>query len=509
MISRQVSRAALAAFVVSFSLSIAAVGFTQTITVGVPDPERLVEQWLDPFAFDEPVSSGIDGPWAHITPTTFSYLDNAVISNGTTLYNFGGFNYANYDNGDPWGGTVQSSTGGAWATLQSAPDDLEWTVRAAINGDYVYVTAGGIDGDMAPDTNTFYRYQISTNTWTTRANVPNGRTWATQLVADGGYIYLVGGGYISSLDGDFIASNQLRRYSIAGNSWASLRNMPASRGFHCAFAYSGKIYVIGGHNGSTGQSTSWIYDIAGDTWTNDPVTLGTRHFGGACIQADTGGKTIIIASGVEGSPEAITQNTWIRHLSIGGPWQNFGLVPSKVYRTGGAAIGLTAYLVQGAYNDIFDTNFVQSSPIPTTPSTTTTTTSTTTTTKTTTTTTTPPTTTTTKPPTTTTSPTTTTTNPGTTTTTAPPTTTTTPATTTTTTPATTTTTTVPGTTTTTSVPSTTSTTTTTEPDEELDDDDDTADDSPVDFDDDFAEDEDEQEGDDDDGSGELSGGCGC
>ena len=126
------------------------------------------------------------------------------------------------------------------------------------DGTYIYIVGGSIAGNL---TNSLYRYDPATNTYTTLANLPLS-TSAQAAVYLNGKIYRIGGcGNV----GCSFGTAQVDIYTIATNTWASGPAYPIGAAYVSAVVYNGFIYVAGGRDGN-GQTTSKTYRL-------DPVAL--------------------------------------------------------------------------------------------------------------------------------------------------------------------------------------------------------------------------------------------
>jgi hypothetical protein len=132
--------------------------------------------------------------------------------------------------------TIASNTatvitvGTAWTTQPDATS----TFSIEGNDDFLYL--------LGNNAVTMYRYQISTNTWTTLA--PGAaRAAAPGLGASGHWVWgctptewtdesaIQNGRYIYSFQGGAVAGGPLHRYDIAANTWATITYAPATETF--------------------------------------------------------------------------------------------------------------------------------------------------------------------------------------------------------------------------------------------------------------------------------------
>ena len=148
-----------------------------------------------------------------------------------------------------------------WTTAAPIPTKREGYGAAEVGGIFYYI-AGYIPGDSTINE----AYDPSTDTWTTKASLPDTARAETVAVSDGSYVYLIGGRTVS------LVGKDLWRYNPATDSWTSLASMPTARATeHMAAYYNGKIYVVGGRTasapGSGALATVEIYDIASNTWS--------------------------------------------------------------------------------------------------------------------------------------------------------------------------------------------------------------------------------------------------
>lgn len=125
----------------------------------------------------------------------------------------------------------------------------------AIVGDNIYIM-GGWNGSTA--TNTFQKYNITTDTVTSLGTIPYTGYQAQSFVYNGN-IYLFGGYNGVSL-------KEFWMYNIETNSWIAKPQGLTLR--HASFGgiIGDKFWVIGGSTGSTGISTIEYYDFTLEQW---------------------------------------------------------------------------------------------------------------------------------------------------------------------------------------------------------------------------------------------------
>ncbi len=118
----------------------------------------------------------------------------------------------------------------------------------------------------------FRPVQAQGNTWTTKANMPTGRSGLAAAEING-KLYAVGGNN----------GGVLQVYDPQTNSWMSLASMPAGRSGVAAAVIDGKLYAVGGLNFGTPQNALQVYDPQTDTWTSKASMPTARGALGAAV----------------------------------------------------------------------------------------------------------------------------------------------------------------------------------------------------------------------------------
>jgi len=181
------------------------------------------------------------------------------------------------------------------------------------------------------------------NLWTTKCPMPTGRD---RLAAAeiGGKLYVVGG-YEGTPSGRGILST-LEVYDPVTDTWTTKRSMPTARYALAAAEIGGKLYVVGGSNGMAYcLSTLEVYDPATDTWTTK-CPMPTERSGLAA--AEIGEKLYVVGG-------AHWRDTGLRYLStleVYDPatdtWTTKRSMPTGRERLAAAEIGGKLYVVGGS-----------------------------------------------------------------------------------------------------------------------------------------------------------------
>jgi len=211
------------------------------------------------------------------------------------------------------------------------------------DNDKIYMIGGTPNGEVGSNVPYIYRYDPVTDTWETNLSpMPEARGWI-----QGGYwngkIYVPGGFTNSGTN-----SNTFYIYDISSNSWTIGPPLPEKRFAYGLAVWNGNIYVIGGYTDSgTGSKTVYRFNIANNQWTVATSIPLEFDMGGCCYLGDTiylvGGYrrsanqvwTRILRGIIDNqNPDNITW-TWGAYL----PYSNFNnaacALPGKIYMIGG------------------------------------------------------------------------------------------------------------------------------------------------------------------------------
>ena len=126
----------------------------------------------------------------------------------------------------------------------------------------------------------FRPVQAQGNTWTTKADMPTGRSGLSAAEING-KLYAVGGNN----------GGVLQVYDPQTNSWMSMASMPTGRSGLAAEVIDGKLYAVGGLYFGTPQYVLEVYDPQTDTWTYKAIMPTAR---GALAAAAIDGKLYVV-----------------------------------------------------------------------------------------------------------------------------------------------------------------------------------------------------------------------
>ena len=194
----------------------------------------------------DPVSNS----WATKAPMSVPRSQLTAKAVGGKLYVLGGHDGASAvpanEEYDP-----ESDT---WSLKAPLPTPRYQLLSAVVNG-RLY-TLGGIIGNSSATVNTNEEFDPVLNTWSSKTPMPTTRyAFATGVI--GGKVYAAGGYSLLTGGGPHLSANE--EYDPATDNWATRAPLPTARRETAGEAIGGKLYVIGGYNG-TPKNTNEAYD---------------------------------------------------------------------------------------------------------------------------------------------------------------------------------------------------------------------------------------------------------
>ncbi|MCW4023836.1 MAG: hypothetical protein NWF01_02235 [Candidatus Bathyarchaeota archaeon] len=179
---------------------------------------------------------------------------------------------------------TQASTQDSWETKAAMPTGRS-QLGVAVVQDKIYAIGGEIKKTNL-ESHSNEMYDPSTNTWTTKQPMPTVRG-AFGIAAYNNKIYCISGciiGKISVEIGSWEITGVNEVYDPQTNTWSTKASMPNPRYGLNAHVINGKIYLIGGHNGTDTVNLNSVYDIATDTWsTKTPVPHAVQNYASAVV----------------------------------------------------------------------------------------------------------------------------------------------------------------------------------------------------------------------------------
>lgn len=165
---------------------------------------------------------------------------------------------------------------------------------ASITSGMMYVLGGANDTGV---TNAVWQYNPESDTWRAQANKPTAVQHVHGAVLNG-KIHVPGG---ELADGR--VSDVLEIFDPAQNTWSTGASLPAPRSGYGLVAFEGKLYLIGGWDGSTVTDTTFVYDPDRDTWsTAAPMATARAYMGTAVADGQ-----VFVLGGVGTDGQALAQ----------------------------------------------------------------------------------------------------------------------------------------------------------------------------------------------------------
>jgi len=181
---------------------------------------------------------------------------------------------------------------------------------------------------------------VSPDSWASMDSMPTARTGFGVAVSNG-KIYVIGGS-----NGSVLSINEM--YDPATDTWVTKVPMPTAREYFAVAAYRNKIYAIAGSTG-TGSSTlvTEVYDTITDTWaTVSPLQSDTvREY----LSANVVNGKIYVISGVasylpRGAPSSAENNVYAPALDT---WTRKASIPQPVFQYASAVVDGKIYIIGG------------------------------------------------------------------------------------------------------------------------------------------------------------------
>jgi len=202
---------------------------------------------------------------------------------------------------------------------------------ALINGK-LYVAGGTINNGT--QIGTVEMYDPSTNTWVTKASLPDyiKRSGFVAGVIDG-KLYLAGGQKLG------VPTNELLVYDPGQDSWAKGPDLPDVCDGAAGGVTNKKLYVVGGATG--GATKNWVYDPAIPSWdvTNEPMPEGRNQPTGGVINGE-----LYVAGGFDAIGAT---STLLVYNASSDTWSTRADMTAARYRGAADTIDGKLYLVGG------------------------------------------------------------------------------------------------------------------------------------------------------------------
>jgi len=175
---------------------------------------------------------------------------------------------------------------GTWQAMASAPTKRTEVVGAALGGK-VYVVGGFNEPGLSSIMNlavsdAVEEYDPSTDRWATKAPLPIGLHHAG-AASFGGRLYIIGG-FTKSLFSVWQPVASVYMYDPEADSWMERVSMPTKRGALAVAELGGKLFAIGGYDGTGNSRAVEVYDPAANSWsTKAPLPTARDHLAAVTV----------------------------------------------------------------------------------------------------------------------------------------------------------------------------------------------------------------------------------
>jgi DNA-binding CsgD family transcriptional regulator/N-acetylneuraminic acid mutarotase len=231
---------------------------------------------------------------------------------------------------------VANSTA-TWAPQRDLPEAI--TAAAATSADgRIYIiggrTAKGISGRV-------WRFDPATNSLATLPEKPLAVADASAVVL-GGKIWVPGGAQTGGT-----VSSQLDVYDPANQSWATKAALPQPRSGYGLAAVDGRLYLLGGWDGTRARAETFMYDPANDSWTElDPMPSARAY----CSATAVDGK-IYVLGGEDATGPSVANEQFTPALDGKGSWAKVTPLPQPRTKLSTATVSNNIVVLGGTQDE--------------------------------------------------------------------------------------------------------------------------------------------------------------
>lgn len=174
-----------------------------------------------------------------------------------------------------------------WSTVAPSPIARSEAAGVAVDGN-LYVFGGYIKSTVKPFTRPISRadvYNPTNNTWNRIKDLPNPLTH-TGTAVDGRDIYLAGGYPGKPTGGQSFATRNVWKYNVDTNTWVAMPSLPEARGSGELALLGRELHFFGGVDANrVDKEHHWVLSLDGGTsWTPAaPLPNPRSHLGDAVI----------------------------------------------------------------------------------------------------------------------------------------------------------------------------------------------------------------------------------
>jgi len=243
-------------------------------------------------------------------------------------------------------------------TWQSAaPSGIRRAELAGVeHGGKIYVLGGRGPGGTGIYSTTLMNelevYDTEANTWQTLPPMPTARAGLGAAIV-GNTLYAIGGrvGWAGGVLKMGQVVNTVEAYDINTGRWTTKSPLPTPRSDLVVLAHGGKIYAIGGWDGTSNSggdlATVEVYDPGKDRWTKLPSSMPTPRTAAAGAVLDN---SIYVVGGMQGMVGPSTELPVAEAYDVlKGRWRTIESMPTARAQLGVAASNSQLFAIGGGY----------------------------------------------------------------------------------------------------------------------------------------------------------------
>lgn len=281
--------------------------------------------------------------WSDRAPAPQALAEAQGMMVGGKLYVMGGF----FNTGEEatQRADVFDPATNRWTRLADVPAKLTHAATVDDGQGNIYLLGGYLGDHPGPSTNQVWKYSIATNTWSAGPSLPEARG-AGAAARIGNQIHFFGGAVRTDVS-DTVDRSAHVVLDLATNTWSTKAPLPNPRNHLGGVALNGKIYAIGGQRSfrenTENQDQVDVYDPQTDTWSQAaPMPNPRGHISASTFVWNN--KIVVAGGSVNGAMFGLAStevtmyepqtNAWTRatplpaarKTPVGGAWNNLLIV---------------------------------------------------------------------------------------------------------------------------------------------------------------------------------------
>ncbi len=161
--------------------------------------------------------------------------------------------------------------GNSWTAKTPLPGTTRYGSSSFVLDGVAYIVCGNFGSASGPLTNEVWAYNITNDSWTSKAPYPGGQLYYTTSFAINNFGY-AGGGREKPNNGAYVMYDTFYKYDATLDSWSPIAPYPGGRHSGMTAVVFNQKVVVGGD----GDSLGWTYrefhtyDPIADSWTAGP-----------------------------------------------------------------------------------------------------------------------------------------------------------------------------------------------------------------------------------------------